>query len=178
MTCPPASLETARLLLRMPTLEDAETIFQKYTRDPEVTRYLTWKPHTNVHMTEDFLRRCAGRWQDQTAFPWVVIQKKDADLVGMIELRIDGFRADLGYAIARPYWGHGYATEMTQAVVQWAIAQAEIYRVWATCDVENAASARVLEKAGMQREGLLRRYIIHPNLSAEPRDSYCYSLVK
>jgi hypothetical protein len=53
-----------------------------------------------------------------------------------------------------------------------------IFRVWALCDVDNLASARVMEKVGMQREGILRRWILHPNLSDEPRDVYCYSVVK
>jgi RimJ/RimL family protein N-acetyltransferase len=56
--------------------------------------------------------------------------------------------------------------------------QNTIYRVWATCDVENFACAGVLIKAGMLKEGILRRYILHPNISPEPRDSYCYSVVK
>jgi [ribosomal protein S5]-alanine N-acetyltransferase len=50
--------------------------------------------------------------------------------------------------------------------------------VWAVCDVENAASARVLEKAGMRREGVLRRWAMHPNMGEEPRDSFCYAKVK
>ena len=55
--------------------------------------------------------------------------KDDNELIGMIELRIEPFRADLGYALARAYWGKGFATEMTKAVVQWAISQESIYRV-------------------------------------------------
>jgi len=47
----------------------------------------------------------------------------------MLELRIDQFRADLGYVIARSYWGNGYATEITKFVVVWALAQESIYRV-------------------------------------------------
>ncbi len=54
----------------------------------------------------------------------------------------------------------------------------EIFRVEATCDVENVASARALEKAGLSREGLLRRYTIQPGISAEPRDSYLYAIVQ
>ncbi|MBA4375590.1 MAG: hypothetical protein C0401_05385 [Anaerolinea sp.] len=81
--------------------------------------------------------------------------KKDHELIGMIELRLDQHCADLGYVIAREYWGNGYATEITQSVVEWAVAQESIYRVWAICDIENLASARVLEKTGMQREGIL-----------------------
>jgi len=53
-----------------------------------------------------------------------------------------------------------------------------IYRVWATCDVDNVASARLLERVGMEREGVLRRWLVHPNLSEAPRDCLCYSIVK
>ncbi len=178
MTKPPATLETSRLLLRLPVLDDAIAIFQKYAQDQEVTKYLIWQPHENINITREFIHRCIQCWQDETAFPWVIVRKSNNELVGMIELRIDKFRADLGYVIAREYWGNGYATEITKSVIEWAMAQENIYRVWATCDVENLASARVLEKMGMQREGVLRRFMIHPNVSDKPRDSYCYSLVK
>ena len=178
MVKPPEILETTRLFLRLPFLEDSEAIFGKYAQDPEVTKFLIWRPHQTVHVTREFIRRCMQCWQVGTAFPWVVVRKDDDELVGMLELRIEPFRADLGYVIARQYWGNGYATEITKSVIKWAILQENIYRVWATCDTENLASARVLEKAGMQREGILRRYIIHPNISDQPRDSYCYAVVK
>ena len=63
-------------------------------------------------------------------------------------------------------------------MVRWSLAQPELFRVWATCDVENAASAGVLERAGMQREGILRRWTVHPSLGDEPRDCFCYAVVK
>jgi ribosomal-protein-alanine N-acetyltransferase len=50
--------------------------------------------------------------------------------------------------------------------------------VWATCDVDNVASARLLERVGMEREGVLRQWLVHPNLSEAPRDCLCYSIVK
>jgi len=178
MTKPPEIIQTSRLFLRLPVPGDADAIFQKYAQDPEVTKYLVWRPHESIHVTKAFIRRCIQCWKGETFFPWVVIRKKDHALIGMIELRIESFRADLGYVLAREHWGNGYATEMTKTIVEWAMAQENIYRVWATCDVENPASARVLEKAGMRREGILRRFIVHPNISAEPRDSYCYSVVK
>ena len=175
---PPEILETNRLLLRLPVMEDAQALFQKYARDPEVTKYLIWRPHETILVTREFIHRCILCWQAGTAFPWVVVRRDDRELVGMLELRIDKFQADLGYVIAREYWGNGFATEITRSVIEWAMSQKNIFRVWATCDIENSASARVLEKAGMQREGVLRRYIIHPNISPEPRDSYCYAIVK
>ena len=85
---------------------------------------------------------------------------------------------EVGYVLARPYWGKGYMTEVLCAIIEWALAQPDIFRVQAVCDVENIASARVMEKAGMTREGTLRRYVSHPNLSNEPRDAYIYAAVK
>lgn len=99
-------------------------------------------------------------------------------LLGMVGVKFDGHKAELGYVLARPYWGRGYMTEAAQAVVDWALTQEDIYRVWAICDVENGASARVMEKIGMHREGLLHRWIIHPNRSDEPRDCFAYAKTK
>jgi RimJ/RimL family protein N-acetyltransferase len=96
----------------------------------------------------------------------------------MIIARITGEKWELGFVLAQPHWGKGYMTEAVRGLVAWALKQKEIYRVWAVCDTDNVASARVMEKAGMQREGTLRRWSVHPNLSLEPRDSYCYAIVK
>jgi ribosomal-protein-alanine N-acetyltransferase len=175
---PPEIIETARLRLRLPRPEDADVIFQEYAQDPEVLKYLMWRLHDNIQTTRAFVKRCLKVWQAGAVFPWVITLKDDGRLAGMLELCIDGHRADLGYVLARSYWGRGYATEAVKAVTAWALAQPAIYRVWAVCDVENIASARVLEKAGMQREGILRRYILHTSVSAEPRDVYCYAMVK
>jgi len=175
---PPEIIETPRLILRPPTLNDAEIIFNKYTQDPEVTRYLVWPPHESIEMTKEFLGRCLRCWDDETAFPWVMTLKGDNTILGMVEMRISGFKADFGYAIATEYWNNGYTTEAVKALVQWAIDQESIYRVWAVCDLKNIGSVKVLEKAGLQREGILRRYSLHPGVSDEPRDCYCYSIVK
>ena len=68
--------------------------------------------------------------------------------------------------------------EALQAVAPWWLSQPCTFRVWATTDVENRASARVLEKAGFELEGTLRRWDVHPNLSSAPRDALCYSRVR
>lgn len=175
---PPESFETVRLLLRRPIMADAEAIFKCYAQDPEVTRYVTWRPHQNLSETQQFLSTCIDAWQGDRRFPYSIVLKNKSALVGMIEITIANFRAEVGYVLARQHWGQGIMTEAARALVDWALSQPQIYRVWAVCDVENAASARVLEKVGMQREGILRRYIMHPNVSNEPRDCYCYAIVK
>jgi [ribosomal protein S5]-alanine N-acetyltransferase len=69
-------------------------------------------------------------------------------------------------------------TEVLVEVVTWALKQPSVFRISAVCDVENIASARVMEKAGLLREGLLRRWLMHPNVSDEPRDCFSYARVR
>jgi [ribosomal protein S5]-alanine N-acetyltransferase len=174
----PELITTERLVLRPPRRDDAAAIFDGYARDPEVTRFLLWEPHKSVATLEPFLVECIDAWHGGRRFPWVIVRRAENDLVGMIELRIDAHIADVGYVLARAYWGRGYASEALRAVIPAALSLPGVYRVAAACDVANQASARVMEKAGMSREGVLRRYSVHPNVSPEPRDVLMYSVVK
>ena len=69
-------------------------------------------------------------------------------------------------------------TEALAQVAQWAMRKDGIWRIGAGRDVENVGSARVMERAGLAREGILRRWIIHPNISSEPRDWLSYAKVR
>ncbi|HTM23830.1 MAG TPA: GNAT family N-acetyltransferase [Vicinamibacterales bacterium] len=178
MTRPERTWETSRLLAKPAVVADAEVLFGDYASDSAVAKYMTWKPHRSVEETIQFLTRCERVWSEGSAFPWSLWRKQDGALAGMIEIRVGMSAVDLGYALARRWWRQGLMSEAVAAVVQWALAQPTIYRVWATCDVENLASARLLERVGMEREGVLRRWLIHPNLSEAPRDAICYSIVK
>jgi len=171
-------IQTERLLLRKPRMEDSPAIFESYAQDPEVTRYLVWRPHQNIRETKQFLLACGQLWRTGKDFAYAITLKKDDKLIGMFGLHPMNLKVEVGYALARPYWGKGYMTEVLRAVIDWAFTQPDIFRVQAFCDVDNLGSARVMEKAGMQREGLLRRYVLHPNISDEPRDVYLYAIVK
>lgn len=175
---PPEIIETERLRLRPPVMDDAIAIFAAYAQDDEVTRYLTWRPNKSVDDVREFLRCCGASWEQGRAFALAITGREDDRPIGMMELRPDQHRVELGYVLARPYWGLGLMTEAVRAVTAWALAQPDVHRVWAVCDVAHPASARVLEKAGMEREGLLRGWSIHPNLSATPRDCWCYARVR
>ena len=174
----PERIETERLLLRKPRMDDAPAIFDGWAQDQEVTRYLTWRPHGQIEQSQEFLQACIRAWESETRFPYMITLKENGQVIGMIDPRIEGPKVGIGYGAARAYWGNGYVTEATRAIIEWAFRQPSIYRVYATTDVENTASRRVLEKVGMQCEGILRKYILHPNISDVPRDSYIYAITK
>jgi [ribosomal protein S5]-alanine N-acetyltransferase len=174
----PATFATPRLLLRPPEVADAEAIFQAYAQDPEVTRYLIWRPHPDVATTEAFLAQCVDGWARGSHLTWVIVPRAEERPVGMISLQLREFHAILGYVLARRLWGQGVMTEAVRVVVEAALAEPAIFRVWAVCDWENPGSARVLEKVGMEREGTMRRGALHPNVSPEPRDCLLYARVK
>jgi RimJ/RimL family protein N-acetyltransferase len=175
---PPKTLKTDRLRLRKAKLSDAEPIFRQYAQDPEVTKFVSWRAHANLEETREYVRMCLLAWDVGKAFHWVIERTEDKQVIGMMIARAGGEKWELGYVLARAHWGQGYMTEALKALINWALRQKEIFRIWAVCDIDNVASARVMEKAGMEREGVLRRWSVHPNLSPEPRDSYCYAIVK
>src|SRR5215510_7072207 len=94
---PPEKFETDRLRLRRPVLNDAAVLFHEYTQDPDVPRHMIWRPHREISETNDFLSRSISAWENCSAFAWVIIRKQDDQLMGMVAMRIDGFKADVGY---------------------------------------------------------------------------------
>jgi RimJ/RimL family protein N-acetyltransferase len=176
-TGPPERFVTDRLVLRRLTQSDAAAVYE-YGRDPEVTRYVMFPTHRSIADAEAFLRASASRWESGEEYGWLIMLAGEQRGIGSIGCRVRGHAVDIGYVLARTSWRRGYATEAGRAIVAWAVARPEIHRVWAFCDVDNLASARVLEKLGMSREGVLRRWTVHPNVSAEPRDCYVYARVR
>ncbi|MEW6509494.1 MAG: GNAT family N-acetyltransferase [Bacteroidota bacterium] len=175
---PPSSILTPRLLLRKPVAEDAKEVTEAYAHDADVTRFLTWRPDQTPEEIAAFVERARLGWEQGTAFTWSILLKETRALIGMIDARVDAYMLNVGYVLARGHWNKGYATEALRAVIEWSDREGEIYRVWAVCAVDNPASARVMEKAGMQREGILRRWMVFPNIGGAPLDCYCYARVK
>lgn len=175
----PEKFFTDRFLVRRILPSDADAIFAGWATDPEVTKYLTWRPHTDLSQTQEAAERSDREWEVGSTFP-AVICRRDApsELVGRIDARPVGPRVSYGWLIRRDHWGQGIASEVLLWAVAHALSHPTIYRTEAACDVMNVASARVMEKAGMSPEALLRRYLFHPNLSNEPRDALLYSKVR
>jgi ribosomal-protein-alanine N-acetyltransferase len=176
-TPPPDLIETPRLNLRKPLVTDALSVYATYSRDPEVSRYLLWRADQTLDKIEEFLTRALQSWERCTVATWAIILREHNSLIGMIDLRLEG-EANIGYVLARPYWNRGLMTEAVQAIVDWALSQEHIHRVWAVCEVHNTASARVLEKVGFRREATLERWMVFPNLGEAPRDCHRYGITK
>jgi len=174
----PDRFETTRLILRPIAPDDAPAIFTGYAQDPEVVRFLIWRPHQDLAETQAYIAGCTAAPADRSR-TYALIGRGDGPLLGAFALRRpEPHRLDCGYVLARPYWGHGLMTETLAEIARWAMRQDGIWRIGAVCDTENLASARVMEKAGLEREGLLWRWIIHPNVGSEPRDCFSYAMVR
>ena len=152
----PDIFETARLRLRPFRLQDVDDVLV-YATDPEWARYLPVpQPYTRAD-AEQFI---AGQvLLDREVHPaWAIAHA--GGVIGGINLRFhfDHHVGEMGYSIARSYWGQGLATEAARAIMEAAFATyAPLNRIRAMADARNIASLRVMEKLGMVREGVLRQ---------------------
>lgn len=188
----PRLIDTPRLHLRDPRADDAQAAFDAYAGDPQVLRYLGWHPHASVQATRDQFSYDVHRWLKGSAWVWVMTRKagdgappgQAGCVFGQIELVPQSHPSDqahhlrLGYLMARSHWGQGLMAEAVQAVLQAALEQPAVWRLDALCDVDNHASAALLQRVGMVREGCLQRVVRHPNVSAVPRDAWVYARVR
>ena len=174
---PPETFVLPRLRLRRPVPTDAEAIFE-YGSDPAVAHYMDWPVCTHLGQIVESLRRRAIYWESGEEYYWVITLREQDRAIGGISCYVRQDAAEIGFLLNRHYWRHGYTTEAAQAVVGWLLSDPAIREVWATCDSENRASARVLEKAGLSRQGLLEHGILRPNISNQPRPAYRYAYVR
>ena len=145
---PCTMIETERLTLRDLTPDDAADIFE-YTSDPEVTRYVFFNTHETLENTIDYIDSFSR--PDRAA--WAMHHRDMDRVIGIVFLHsIDESAAsgELAYNVARDQWGSGYATEAARAVVSHCFSGTGLETVEGACMVAHPASARVLEKAGLQ----------------------------
>ena len=171
------TLETDRLLLRKLDLGDAEDIFE-YARDPEVARYVLWEAHRSIEDSQSFINWVLEQYKKGQVSPWGIVHEADEKLIGtcgFVGWFPECARAEVGYALAKKYWGKGYMSEAVRAVITFGFREMRLNRIEATCDLKNLASARVMEEVGMKFEGVLRGYILLKGASC---DQKMYSLLR
>jgi RimJ/RimL family protein N-acetyltransferase len=139
---------------------------------------MSWVPHRSIEDTLTFLKKIVSDNAEGRSFGFLIFSRSSGELLGSVGGAIEKHRMQFGYCLARDAWNHGFATEAARAFVAAALEIPGLWRVQAFCDVENCASARVLEKIGLEREGTLRRYMVLPNLGDAPRDVHCYAKIR
>ena len=147
--------ETDRILLRPWRESDAEALF-KYASDPEVGPRAGWPPHKSVEESLNIIRTIfSGEGM------WAVIWKKTNEPIGCVgylpastsNLKIEPDQGEVGYWIARPYWGMGICTEALRLVIEYCFREKEFSTLWGTFFPSNPASGRVMEKCGFHDTG-------------------------
>lgn len=171
-------LTTPRLLLRNFRPDDGPAM-QAYASDPAVVEHMIWGPNTpaetEAHLEEVLLRQAE---EPRLHFSLAIELAAEHRLIGSIAIRrvsAEARTADIGYVLARAYWGRGIMTEAGRAILGFGFNSLNMHRIWATCDTRNAASARVLEKLGMRREGHFRRDAWE---KGGWRDSFLYAVLE
>ena len=152
-------IETHRLILRRYGIGDAEDMYENWASDPEVTRFLTWPTHTDAGVSRRVLGDWIPRYADGGFFNWAIELKETGRVIGnisVVKLNEGTEAADIGYCLGRAYWGRGIMPEALRAVMDYLFDTVGLNRVAACHDVNNPKSGKVMEKAGMKREGVLR----------------------
>lgn len=171
-------LETERLIIRQLTPDDVHDCFA-ITSDPRVLAMMVvTERQTTIEQTKQYIADLCAQYEKDNTGLWAVVEKgskRVIGLCGLIEYKARFRRAELCYMFAYDVWGKGYATEACRAVADYGFTAMNLNRIEAPVDPENIASIRVLEKLGMQCEGLLRQRVI---CNGEPRDRAFYGLLK
>jgi RimJ/RimL family protein N-acetyltransferase len=148
-------LETERLVLRRFTEYDADLLVE-LDRDPEVMHFITGGRQTPRREIErEVLPAYLEYYERYPGFGfWAAIERASGDFVGWFHFRpeseADSDQVELGYRLRRSFWGMGYATEGSRALIEKGFVELGVDRVYATTMAVNAASRRVLEKAGLR----------------------------
>jgi ribosomal-protein-alanine N-acetyltransferase len=153
-------LETARLLLREITLDDAAFWLRNFA-DPEVVELTAFEPPANIEgAKEEILQYAIRPFAQGTGIRWGITPRGSHDLIGTLGyhqwVREGGNRARVGYEIHREYRRRGLMTEAMSAILGYGFETMKLNRVEALIDPINVASIRLVEGLGFRREGVLR----------------------
>jgi ribosomal-protein-alanine N-acetyltransferase len=144
-----------RLILRPLQATDTVAMFA-YASDPEVTRFLPWEPATEPDSVRPFLQDQVGRRERRESLGLAVLLRETNEMIGstdLMDLKRTRGQAELGYLLARSYWGRGLMTEAADLTLEHGFGRMRLTCIRAYADAENQGSRRVLEKIGMRVVG-------------------------
>lgn len=151
-------IETPRLFLRKMTMADAQDMYA-YSKDPEVSRHVLWDAHRSVNESKGYLRYIMRQYRNNEPSSWGIEHKESGHLIGTIGYmwwNRENRSAEVGYSLSRKHWNQGLMTEALRAVLRFGFEDMNLHRIEAQHETTNPASGKVMEKVGMQKEGILR----------------------
>ena len=151
-------LETDRLILRKWNIDDVEQAYNNWATDIEMHKYVNWPIHRSIDETQTLITSWIKEY-DEGLYNWVVELKDNHEIIGNIavgKVNKQNNLCDLGYCYGSKYWGNGYATEALKAVLKYMLNDCEFHLVEARHYETNPASGKVMGKAGMKKEAILR----------------------
>jgi ribosomal-protein-alanine N-acetyltransferase len=154
-------LATERLRLRAPLPRDAAALLA-LIGDPEVTKYINVATITTLAEAQAVLERLDQRYAARDMIRWAIELVEHNEMIGTVGLLRFDFEhrhAELGYDIARRWWGRGLSPEAAGAVIRYGFSVLGLHRIEAGALPENDASVRVLQKLGFVEEGTRRDYL-------------------
>ena len=143
-------LSTKRLILRRLINEDANSIYNNWANDPEVTKYMTWNAHKSIEDTKQILAIWLKEYKEPKTIRYGIVLKANNELIGAIDVvgYIDNSPV-IGFCLSRKYWNQGYMTEACKALVDYLLAIG--YKsILIEADEHNVGSNRVIEKVGFK----------------------------
>lgn len=153
-------LETDRLILRPFCVDDAGAMFANWANDPEVTRYLTWPPHSSVDVSREVLRGWISQYDRLDYYSWAIVLRSLGQPIGSIAVvkhDDDLAMVQMGYCIGRQWWRQGLTSEALQRLVRFFFDEVGVNRLEATHDPRNPHSGQVMRKSGLRYEGTMRQ---------------------
>ena len=140
-------LETDRLKLRGLKVEDAPKVFNNWASDNEVAKFMRWNAHSDIKVTEEWMKTCEEIMNDKTRYDWGIVLRTSNEPIGSIGAFLnaeDPSRYEIGYALGKKYWGHGYATEALKCVIDFLVKRVGIKNFICSHAKDNPASGAVM----------------------------------
>lgn len=154
-------LETERLRLRLFQPDDLDEYHRVIYGDAEVMIYMPGGVPRSLERTKVVLDFSIDHAQRHGYTLWAVVNKMDNIFLGhcgLVHLQDSPEEVELAYAFGKDYWGQGYASEAARAALRYGFEIAGLPYILALAVPENIASQRVMQKAGMNHQGITRRY--------------------
>jgi len=169
--------ETKRLIMRRIDENDCEDMFE-YSIDSDVTRYLTWQPHSDINETKIYIADVQKKYETGKFFDWGLEYKQDGKFIGtcgFTSININKNTCEVGYVLSKNYWGMGLMPEALECIMDFAFNYFGFDKIEARFLEGNANSKKVMEKAGMICEKIDRNAM---HIKGEYRTIHTYSITK